>query len=201
MPINPLQTDTTTPTISTLSLPVTSVTLGFPPERTIEYFGSVTNSSNERVLHLIKDLLISAPSKEIILLVTSAGGPSGVGMSFYDTVRTVFRPRLVTIGAGDVDSSGVILFLAGETRFITKHTTMLLHLAGRTFEDSKRLTAHDMEMMAQEDRIKDDQYAEIVSDNSHGKLTQKDVLQMMETETLLTPKDLVALGLADTILE
>ena len=121
-------------------------------------------------------------------------------MSFYDTVRSVFRPRLVTIGSGDVDSSGVILFLAGETRFVTKHTTMLLHLAGRTFEDAKRMTAHDMEMMAKEDRIKDDQYAEIVSDNSHGKLTQKEVLEMMEKETLLTPQDMLAFGFADTIL-
>ena len=167
----------------------------------IEYYGSVTNTSNERVLRAIKDLMLNAPQKEIVLLVTSAGGPSGVGMGFYDTVRSILKPKLVTIGAGDVDSSGVILFLAGETRFITKHTTMLLHLAGRIFEDTKRLTSHDLEMMAREDSIKDAQYADIVADNSHGKLTQKDVLGMMQKETLLMPQELVELGIADTVLE
>ncbi len=200
MPIKPIQNNSVA-SISSIERTTSPVISGFPPDRTIEYFGSVSNSTNEKVLHALKELLMFAPQKEIILLVTSAGGPSGVGMSFYDTVRTILRPRLVTIGAGDVDSSGVIIFLSGETRFVTKHTTILLHLAGRTFEDTKRLTAHDMEMMAKEDRIKDDQYAEIVSDNSHGKLTQKEVLEMMEKETLLTPKDLIALGLADTILE
>ena len=167
----------------------------------VEYLGSVSNGTNERVLRTIKELLIAAPEKEIILLVTSAGGPSGSGMSFYDTLRTVLKPRLVTIGAGDVDSSGVVIFLSGETRFVTKHTTMLLHLAGRIFEDTKRMTAHDLEMMAEEDRLKDAQYAEIIADNSHGKLTQTDVLEMMQKETLLTPPDLIAMGLADTILE
>jgi ATP-dependent protease ClpP protease subunit len=166
----------------------------------VEYIGAVSSAANERVLKAIKELLTTAPKREIVLLVTSAGGPSGVGMSFYDTLRSVLKPRLVTIGSGDVDSSGVILFLAGETRFVTKHTTMFLHLAGRVFEDSKRLTAQDLEMMAREDRLKDAQYAEIVADNSHGKLTQTEVLEMMQTETLLTPGELISLGLADTIL-
>ena len=181
--------------------PISTSSPGFSPARMVEYYGNVNNTANEKALRAIKDLLLIAPEKEIILLVTSAGGPSGVGMSFYDTVRVILKPRLVTIGSGDVDSSGVILFLAGETRFITKHTTMLLHLAGRVFEDTKRLTAHDLEMMAKEDRIKDSQYAEIVSDNSHGKLTQKDVLEMMEQETILTPPELIQLGLADTMLD
>ncbi len=174
---------------------------GFAPERIVEYFGQVCHTSNERVLHSIKDLLILAPHKEIVMIITSAGGPSGVGMSFYDTIRGVLKPQLVTIGSGDVDSSGVILFLSGETRFITKHSTMFLHLAGRTFENSKRFTAHDLEMIAKEDRIKDSQYADIVSDNSQGKLTQKDALSMMQEETLLTPQEIISYGLAHTILD
>jgi ATP-dependent protease ClpP protease subunit len=122
-------------------------------------------------------------------------------MGFYDTIRTILRPRLVTIGSGDVDSSGVVLFLTGETRFVTKHTTMYLHLAGRSFNNTNRYTAHDLQMMAKEDTVKDLQYADIVADNSRGKLTQQDVLDMMKDETVLTPQDMLSFGLADTVLE
>ncbi len=194
MPKQPSQKQTDRADISTVR------PFGFPPERTVEYLGSVCNATSEKVLHSIKELLIVDYQKEITLLVTSAGGPSGIGMSFYDAIRSVLRPRLVTVGSGDVDSSGVILYLSGETRFVTKHTTMLLHLAGRVFENTKRLTTHDLEMMAKEDHIKDAKYADIVADNSHGKLTQGEVLEMMRTETLLTPNKLLELGLADTIL-
>jgi ATP-dependent Clp protease protease subunit len=173
---------------------------GIPTGQVVEYLGSVSISTNEKVLSLIKHHLQVQPDKELFMVVTSAGGPSGIAMSLYDTIRLILRPRLVTIGSGDVDSSGVILFLTGETRFVTPHTTMYLHLAGRTFNSTTRYTAHDLEMMAKEDKVKDQQYADIVSENSHGKLTRKDVLTMMHDETVLTPEDMLACGLADTIL-
>jgi ATP-dependent Clp protease, protease subunit len=166
----------------------------------IEYFGIVNYSTNERILNSIKDSLIRDPEVELTLLVTSAGGPSGTAMSFYDTVRHVLRPRLTTIGSGDVDSSGVILFLTGTTRFVTPHTTMLLHPAGRQFEPGKRFTAEEVEAMTAEDRMKDDQYASIVAANSSGKLTKLRVLELMQKQTVLTPDQIVGLGLAQEIL-
>lgn len=167
----------------------------------IEYFGVVNYNTNERILGLIKDSLIRDPDAELTMLVTSAGGPSGTAMSFYDTVRQVLRPRLTTIGLGDVDSSGVILFLTGSTRFVTPHTTMLLHPAGRSFEPGKRFTAEEVEAMTAEDRMKDDQYASIVTANSRGKLTKLRVSELMNKHSVLSPEQIVAFGLADKILE
>lgn len=167
----------------------------------IEYFGIVNYATNERVLGAIKDSLIRDPDAELTLLITSAGGPSGTAMSFYDTVRQILRPRLTTVGSGDVDSSGVILFLTGSTRFVTPHTTMLLHPAGRTFEPGRRFTAEEVEAMTAEDRLKDDQYASIVAKNSGGKLTKLRVLELMSKHSVLMPESIVALGLAEKILE
>lgn len=170
------------------------------PDALIQYFGAVNYATSERVLHAIQERMQRSPGEEIFLTVTSAGGPTGTAMSFYDTVRAVLRPNLVTIGAGDVDSSGILIFLAGTRRFVTKHTTLLLHRAGRTFDGGKRFTAADLKAMFEEDELKDMQYASVVAHNS-GSLTTGQVLRMMDHNTILTPEQLVAYGLADAILE
>ncbi len=161
----------------------------------------VNYTTNERVIGEVRDLVISASHKEITLQVTSAGGPTGTAMSFYDTMRYVLKPHLTTIGSGDVDSSGIIIFLAGDTRFVTPHTTLLLHVAGRHFDEGKRYTAGEMDAMLREDRLKDFQYASVVAERSKGRLESKQVLKMMEKNTILTPLELVTYGLADSILE
>jgi ATP-dependent protease ClpP protease subunit len=167
----------------------------------IEYLGLVNYATSERVLGELEARILADRTAPLRLLITSAGGPSGTAMGFYDTVRTLLRPAaLTTIGAGDVDSSGIILFLTGSTRFVTPHTTGLLHLAGRYFDPKTRYTARDLRTMATEDEAKDAQYAAIVAANSSGRLSPAEVLRLMEAETLLSPADFVRYGLAHAIL-
>jgi ATP-dependent protease ClpP protease subunit len=173
----------------------------FPIERMCEYFGVINYATNERVLNTLKHLSRKFPTDSLYLLVTSAGGPSGTAMSFYDTVRYVLRPSLTTVGSGDVDSSALLVFLTGERRYITKHTTALLHRAGRVFDNNKRVTSAELAAMAQEDALKDEQYAAIVAERSHGFLTPKKVLSLMDANTTLAPQDFLAYGLADVILD
>lgn len=174
--------------------------LSFPPERMVEYLGMVNYATTERVLEELRDLVKDDKEAAITMLVTSAGGPSGTAMGFYDTVRSVIKPRLTTIGAGDVDSSGIIIFLSGDTRYVTKNTTLLFHLAGGCFEGNKRYTATEVDAILREYRLKDFQYASIVANHSKGRLTTEQVLALMEKNTIMTPLELVSYGLADAIL-
>lgn len=168
--------------------------------RAVEYFGTVNYATNERVLEEIRELVIEHATAPITLHVTSPGGPTGTAMCFYDTVRTVLKPTLTTIGSGDVDSSGIIIFLTGDTRYVTPNTTLLLHLAGRVFGEGQRFTSAEMDAMLREDRLKDFQYASVVAERSHGRLTSEQALSMMEKNTILTPIELVTYGLADRVL-
>lgn len=172
----------------------------FAKERMVEYLGMVNYATSERVIEEIRDLVHKDPEQEITMLVTSAGGPSGTAMGFYDTLRSVIKPKLTTIGAGDVDSSGVVIFLTGSRRYVTKNTTVLLHPAGGCFESGKRYTANDVDAVLREYRLKDFQYASIVAEHSKGRLSSKQVLDMMDKNTILTPLELVTYGLADGIL-
>jgi ATP-dependent protease ClpP protease subunit len=121
-------------------------------------------------------------------------------MSFYDMVRYIIRPNLTTIGSGDVDSSAMLLFLTGERRYVTAHTTALLHRAGRVFDGSMRVTSAELSAMAHEDMIKDQHYAAIVAKHSRGRLKPEQVLQLMNENTTLLPKDFISFGLADSII-
>lgn len=169
--------------------------------RSIQYFGLVNYATTERVIEEINNLVVQDPYENIYLTVTSAGGPTGTAMSFYDHIRYVLKPPLITIGSGDVDSSGVIIFLAGDKRYITKNTTLLLHRAGRVFDGNKRITASELEAMLREDNLKDYQYASVLSERSNGWLSTEKAMQLMENNTILTPVEMISFGLAHGILE
>jgi ATP-dependent protease ClpP protease subunit len=162
--------------------------------------GGVTSDNYLKITTAIKDLLGAKSRETINLIITSPGGPTGVAMSFYDLMRRVYRPVLRTIGAGDVDSAGIVLFLTGTTRFLTPHTTLLLHLAGRTFDSPRRFSTADMASILTEDQLKDNQYAAILAEQSGGRLETAQVLEMMTRNTVLSADEAVAYGLAHDIL-
>jgi ATP-dependent Clp protease protease subunit len=192
----------TTSVSQLIPLSITEPSVAILPSRarTLRYVGSVSRALNERTLSNIEKLLNQSISEEVALFLTSPGGPSGLAMSFYDTVRHILKPALVTIGSGEVDSSGIIIFLSGTRRYVTKRTTFLFHPAGRMF-GSQRYTTVEMSAMLDEDKLKDEHYAGVVADNSGGKLTMSDVLLMMKEHTVLSADDFVRLGLADGVLE
>ncbi len=173
----------------------------YAPSRLVQYFGIVNYATTERVIEEVETLMTKDPYEEIYLSVTSAGGPTGTAMSFYDHMRSVLKAPLVTIGSGDVDSSGIIIFLSGNRRYLTKNTTLLLHRAGRVFEGGSRVTASELEAMLHEDNLKYFQYASVVAERSMGHLNVNDVLKLMDHNTILTPPDMVAYGLAQGILD
>ena len=179
----------------TIHLPLEDIFVS-NPARTVEWLGGVNYDNLEAILGNIKNLLKVDPMEDIHLMVNSYGGPTGIGMSFYDAVKTWLRPNLITIGSGDVDSSGIIIFLAGKKRYITKNTTLLLHLAGRTFDETKRYTTIDMENMLKEDKLKDYQYACVLSDATLGRYSPEKILELMTKNTVLTADEAVSMGLA-----
>jgi ATP-dependent protease ClpP protease subunit len=171
------------------------------PARTIEWIGGVNEDNLSNCLGKIKDLMADDASAEIHLLVNSYGGPTGIGMTFHDAMKSVLKPNLTTIGSGDVDSSGVIILLSGRKRFLTKNTSLLLHLAGRTFGIEKRFSTLDMENLLREDKLKDYQYACVISDATEGRYSPEKVLEMMAHSTVLTAEEAVQMGLAHKVLE
>lgn len=169
-------------------------------KRTVEWTGSISQESSNKVSAKIKSLMKKDPKKNINLIITSPGGPTGVGMSFYDLMTKVIRPNLCTIGSGDVDSAAVIVFLAGRERILTANTTLLIHMAGRVFNTPKRFTTTEISSILKEDTLKDQQYATVLSQASGGKLSYSKALSLMGKAVVLEPKDAIRFGLAHKII-
>jgi len=96
--------------------------------RGIIYFtGDVTQESMkelaEQLIKIDLDLNISGPVK---LHINSPGGDVAAAFGVIDILSNM---RLVvnTIGLGEICSCGLLLFLAGEKRYITKNTSILSH--------------------------------------------------------------------------
>lgn len=170
------------------------------PDRTVEWFGGVNHDNLHHAFTSIKQHMLNDQDDEIHLLVNSYGGATGIGMSFYDSMTSWLKPNLITIGTGDVDSSGVIVFLSGKKRYITKNTTLLFHLAGRTFESGKRFSTADMDGMLREDKLKDYQYACVVSESTGGKYCPDKILELMSRNTIITAEEAVNMGLAHKVI-
>lgn len=64
--------------------------------------------------------------RKVVLYLNSFGGDLGVAEAFYDYVRASGL-HLVTIAAGDVESSAVVLFLSGEERYASQFSSFLIH--------------------------------------------------------------------------
>ncbi len=168
--------------------------------RSVEWLGGVNYPNLERSLGRIKELMADDAEAPIQLIVSSFGGVTGVAMAFYDAMHSWLRPNLTTIGSGDVDSSGIIILLSGSHRYITKNTTLLLHLAGRTLTEAKRFSTADLDGMLKEDKLKDYQYACVLSDASGGKFTPEKILELMSRNTLLTAEEAVNMGFAHAVI-
>ncbi len=168
-------------------------------DRTLPWVGDVNVKNFEEVSKGILNLLKENKDEVIRLILTSEGGFTDIAFSFYDLVRLVWKPKLHTIGSGSVDSSALLILLAGERRFVTPHTTLYIHQMGRHFKDVRISTA-TINGLGKDLRHCEDKLAEIVAEKTGGKIEKKAFLNMMLSETVLTSADALMLGLVHEIL-
>lgn len=75
---------------------------------------------------------------EVHLLLSTPGGSVMNGMNLYNVLRAL-PFKLVTHNVGNVDSIGNAVFLAGEERFASPHSTFMFHGVGFDSEPGTRL--------------------------------------------------------------
>lgn len=93
--------------------------------RTIYFFEEVSNQSVCRaIIHM--DELEKESQKPIHFVINSNGGDIYSGLALYDRVRRS-TCEVHTVGTGFVASMAVIVFLAGDKRYITETCTLLNH--------------------------------------------------------------------------
>ena len=167
--------------------------------RMIQWVGAVDDKTTAERLSKLSDLHSKNKKEEIHLLVCSYGGETSAAFAFYDFVR-INKMKLVTTGLGMIGSAGVIIWLAGTRRQVSKHSLLFLHNLKHNVGKETSLEPDELGTVSNRGKKFKQMYAEIVAENSKHKLTSSKVRKMMEETCVLTPQEMLELGLAHEIL-
>lgn len=169
----------------------------------LTWMEEVGTTDCRRILDAIKKRQLENYKRQIILRVSSLGGWCEHGFSFHDFVKYDLKPNIEVRGGGRIESMGIIIFLSAplEQRFILKNTIFAFHEVSASFQKSVTLTATEYLADAKETMRMQNRYAHIVSKESEGMLSKKNVLDFMRSNRRLYPRDIINFGLAADILE
>lgn len=102
---------------------------------------------------------------KLVLLFSTPGGSVMNGLTIYNVLRSLPYP-IVTHNVGQVNSIGNVVFLAGDERYATPHSTFMFHGVG--FDVNKPTRFEEKKLRERLDSIQSDQdrIAEILIERS-----------------------------------
>lgn len=144
----------------------------------------------------LKPLLKEANGKDLKINIRSFGGECQTGFDIYHSLKSYAKEhnaKITTVGEGFVASIATVIFLAGDTRILTEHTEPFVHCPWTiTMGESKdfKKVADDLDRVA-------NKIANHYS--NHTRLNTNEWLELMKSETFLTPEEALACGFCTQI--
>jgi ATP-dependent Clp protease protease subunit len=125
---------------TTPQAPDTSAGGSTAPKTVYVVFSAEINAHTTESLLAVAANCVNQKVEEVQLLLSTPGGGVAQGMNIYSVLRGM-PFKLVTHNVSNVDSIGNVVFLAGESRYATAHSTFMFHgvgfdgVAGVRFEE------------------------------------------------------------------
>ncbi len=167
--------------------------------RLINLIGPINNESIQKTTEKVLDLHQKNSHLPISLVIHSGGGNLGGALSFYTLMRAA-KIKIYTCSLSYVDSAATAIFLTGEKRFISSHTTMRLHEAAWAFDDKTKEPSREIEAGVKEIKVRHEHWAKVFEEQTNGKVSIGEFLQMIKATTVLTTSDLLQFGIAHEVL-
>ena len=93
----------------------------------ITYIGMVNEESNKQFIQGLVSFLNKNQQVDMVhLIMSTKGGDVDAGITLYNFLISM-PITLKTYNIGNVDSIGVIVFLTGQERYMTEHSSFILH--------------------------------------------------------------------------
>lgn len=136
-------------------------------------------------------------NEDIQIILNSPGGESDAGWAFIDIMDFVkTRLRIRTIALGSVASMATMIFVNGDERIMGPNTVSMLH------QYSTFLGGTHADLLASR-KMQDEAHSQMVRhlQNRSKYETREQVEEKLlrTTDTWMTPEDMLAHGLADTV--
>ena len=163
-------------------------------ERIIFLNGPVEDNMASVICAQLLFLESENPTKDIFMYINSPGGVVTSGMAIYDTMEYI-RPDVATVCMGQAASMGSLLLTAGAAgkRFSLPNARIMTHQPSGGFQGQ----ATDIEIHARE-IIKLKQRLNGIYEKHSGK-SLKDIENIMERDTFMSPEEALERGLIDEI--
>lgn len=170
----------------------------FKTDVTEESINKLSHAVNELNLKLKKmcsndNYGVFSP-KPIILHITTCGGDLLSGFFGYDIVKNSKVP-IHTVIEGSVASAGSLLSIAGEKRYITEHSHILIHqlrtgMIG-TYEDLKEEKLNCNHFM--------NKLINLYYQNCNNKMSKKEIREVLKRDIFWDSKKAIKQGVVDEI--
>lgn len=105
--------------------PIQQNLINIKPPAYISFSAEIVPQTVEVLLGSVMNL-VNQGHTEIHLLLSTPGGSVMHGITAYNVLRAL-PIKLITHNAGNVDSIGTVVYLAGEERYACPHSTFMLH--------------------------------------------------------------------------
>ena len=165
-------------------------------QREIELVGVVDSDMTYSLCQQLRYLWKDDPNAEIAIFINSPGGSIVDGMAIYDVMRAISCP-IRTICLGQATSMAALLFVAGDTREMLPHASIMIHdplIQGGLGGSALAVKASADHLM----RMRDLAAAIIARHTGHR---VEEVLALTARDTYFEAPEAVAWGLADRVIE
>lgn len=162
--------------------------------RTIYLFGAIDEETSYKLFVALDQL--ERVSGEITIILNSPGGEVHNGFAIHDRIKASANPIRI-VGFGAVQSAAATILQAGDVRVLSPNARLMIHqphLSGHmdvTQEDLKALSAETDALAEIQIRL--------LKPRFKGNL--KELRELVDKETFMTPKEAVKYGFADEVLK
>lgn len=112
-------------------------------ERYVTFSAGISTQSAQSLISVMAQY-VNEGVEHVYLMISTPGGSVMDGLNLYNVLRAM-PFRLTTHNVGNVDSIGNAVFLAGETRYASPHSTFMFHGVGFDARQGERLEEKNLQ--------------------------------------------------------
>jgi len=171
--------------------------------RTITFFNEIDEESAESFIKALH-ILDNYKTGTVTIKLSSEGGCVISGFAMYDAIRAM-KNHVRGIVYGECSSMGTVVLQGCDERILTPNSFLMLHWGSQTISGHPKSNENWLRLYKDLDRRCNEIYLEKINHRQKEKkkkqLKLEELEKMLDFDTVLLPKKVVQLGLADSILE
>lgn len=171
--------------------------------RTITFFSEINEESSEsfiKALHILDNF----KSGTVNVKFSSDGGCVISGFAMYDAIRAM-KNHVRGIVYGECSSMGTVVLQGFDERCLMPNSFLMIHSGSQTISGHPKSNKNWLSFYEDLDRRCNEIYLEKINHRQKEKkkrqLKLEELEKMLDFDTILLPKKVVQLGLADSILD